>query len=127
MVFSRSAQRIGLPSKRSAPCGVMARVGLPFGSLIGGAWVSGRSRSTPRFKSGAVIMKMTSKTSITSTRGVTLISELRSLPPPRLPSIAMRFGLLLQEVPPDDVEVVVLEGLHRGDLDPDAPHEIVVR
>jgi len=37
---------------------------------------SGRSTSTPRLSSGAVIMKITSSTSITSMYGTTLISDL---------------------------------------------------
>ena len=44
------------------------------GSVIGLASVLGKSTGTPTVKSGAVIMKMTSSTSMTSTSGVTLIS-----------------------------------------------------
>src|SRR5690606_6945483 len=45
--------------------------------------VSGRSTSMPCCMSGAVTMKITSSTSITSTNGVTLISELSPPCPPR--------------------------------------------
>src|SRR5208282_5142206 len=48
-----------------------------LGSLMAGALVCGRSTGTPTVKSGAVTMKMTSRTSITSTMGVTLISLMR--------------------------------------------------
>jgi hypothetical protein len=47
-----------------------------FGSLIGGAWVCGSSTGTPTVSSGAVTMKTTSSTSMTSTSGVTLISDI---------------------------------------------------
>ena len=47
-----------------------------FGSLIGGASVCGRSTGTPTVSSGAVTMKTTSSTSMTSTSGVTLISAI---------------------------------------------------
>ena len=40
------------------------------------AWVFGRSTGTPTLNSGAVTMKTTSNTSITSTKGVTLISAI---------------------------------------------------
>ena len=43
--------------------------------LIGCALVFGRSTETPEVISGAVTMKMISSTSMTSTSGVTLISE----------------------------------------------------
>ena len=45
-----------------------------FGSVIAAAAVLGKSSGTPTVSSGAVTMKMTSSTSITSTIGVTLIS-----------------------------------------------------
>jgi hypothetical protein len=44
------------------------------------ACVCGRSTCTVEVSSGAVIMKMTSSTSITSTNGVTLISATRRAP-----------------------------------------------
>ena len=47
-----------------------------FGSLIGGAWVCGNSTGTPTVNSGAVTMNTTSSTSITSTSGVTLMSDI---------------------------------------------------
>src|SRR5262252_7355514 len=72
--------------------------------------------------SGAVIMKMISSTSMTSTIGVTLISELRSPPPPVLIAIASP-----QEVPLDDVEVVLLERLHLRAQDADPAREVVER
>jgi hypothetical protein len=46
------------------------------GSLIREAWVLGKSTGTPTVSSGAVITKITSRTSITSTIGVTLISDI---------------------------------------------------
>ena len=50
------------------------------------ARLSGRSSGTPEFSSGAVTMKMISSTSMTSTKGVTLISAIgaRRDPPRRL-------------------------------------------
>src|SRR5262245_15014304 len=47
------------------------------------AWVCGRSKGTPTVKSGADTMKIISSTSITSTMGVTLISAMTALRPPR--------------------------------------------
>ena len=41
------------------------------------ACVSGRSIGTPTVRSGAATMKMMSSTSMTSTIGVTLISDIR--------------------------------------------------
>jgi hypothetical protein len=45
-------------------------------SLMGEAWVCGRSTGTPTVSNGAVTMKTTSSTSMTSTSGVTLISDI---------------------------------------------------
>src|SRR3546814_16046600 len=53
------------------------------GSESFAASVFGRSTGTPTVSSGAVTMKMTSSTSMTSTNGVTLISLIGR--PPRLP------------------------------------------
>ena len=59
---------------RPSPLIVMTRGS--FGSVIGGAWVCGRSTGTPTVSSGAATMKTTSRTSMTSTNGVTLISDI---------------------------------------------------
>src|SRR5438132_5212499 len=55
-----------------------------FGSLIGGAWVWGSSTGTPTVSKGAVTIKTTSSTSITSTSGVTLISDIGRYRPPAM-------------------------------------------
>src|SRR5262249_36113931 len=67
----------------------------------------GRSTETPCCRMGAVTMKMMSSTSMTSTSGVTLMSEIES-PPPGPPK-AM---LLLQEVPLRDVQELGAERVH---------------
>src|SRR5690242_12078579 len=72
-------------------------------------------------------MNMTSSTSMTSTSGVTLISERGAPPPPPPPPIAMVSAPLLQEVAANDVEEVLLEGLHLAGEHADLPHEVVVR
>ncbi len=46
-------------------------------AFIGLACVSGKSIGTPTVSSGAATMKMMSSTSMTSTNGVTLISDIR--------------------------------------------------
>src|ERR1700687_1835259 len=56
-----------------------------FGSLIGGARVCGNSTGTPTVNSGAVTMKTTSSTSMTSTSGVTLMSDIGRWRPWPLP------------------------------------------
>ena len=60
----------------TAPSRLTVMASGSFGSLIGGAWVCGSSTGTPTVSSGAVTMKTTSSTSITSTSGVTLISDI---------------------------------------------------
>src|SRR5438105_4289063 len=96
---------------------------LPSGSSTFCAVTCGRSRSTPVFIIGAVIMKMTSSTNMTSTMGVTLISAFSSPSPPAFIAMAR----LPQEVTLDDVEIVLLERLHLGAEHADATHEVVVR
>src|SRR5688572_30815255 len=68
----------------------------------------GSDTSTPVWIIGAATMKITSSTSMTSTRGVTLMSA--SMPPPPPPD-DMAIALP-QEVTLHDVEEVVGEGLH---------------
>src|SRR5690349_9249557 len=76
-------------------------------------------------------MKMMSKTSMTSTSGVTLISLFRSSPPPPVfMPMAGRSSLglrLVQEVALDDVQVFLLERFHLAPQDANSAHEIVVR
>src|SRR5690606_2882628 len=77
---------IGSSFQYSAPDDSIARV---IGGTSGASWLrwltsaSGRSTWILWVISGAVIMKMISSTSITSTRGVTLISAI-GVPPPLL-------------------------------------------
>ncbi len=47
-----------------------------LGAVIASALVFGRSSGTPTINSGAVTIKITSSTSMTSTIGVTLISAI---------------------------------------------------
>src|ERR1043166_9452230 len=70
-------------------------------------------------------MKMMSSTSMKSTNGVTLISEFSSSPLPAFIAIAHRLRSS-QEVPLDDVEVVLLERIHLRAQDADSPGEVVV-
>src|SRR5512137_2221918 len=88
------------------------------------ALTSGRSTSTPCCSMGAVIMKMMSRTSMTSTSGVTLISA-SIVPGVWLPPIAM--ALPLQEMALDDVEEIAGEALHLRRQYADPAHEVVVR
>src|SRR5262245_44265524 len=73
----------------------------------GAAVVLGRSMATPCCRIGAVTMKMMSSTSMTSTSGVTLMSE---IDPPSLG--APNAMLFLQEMPLGDVEELGPEGVH---------------
>src|SRR5690349_22199452 len=107
-------------SLRSAPIDSWS---WPFGSSSLSALVCGSWMSTAVFIIGAATMKMISSTSMTSTIGVTLISLLRSSPPPVF--IAMP-TTSPQEVALDDVEVVLLERLHLGAEHADPAHEEVV-
>src|SRR5512134_1155601 len=93
-------------------------------TITASSWVAmalvsalGRFTWTPCCIMGAVTMKMTRSTSITSTRGVTLICDMV----PRsllflLPS-SMGWLLLLGEGPLDDVQELGGEVVHGGDLD----------
>ena len=66
---------------------VMVTISLPLSSGTVCALASGRSTSTPVCMMGAVTMKTMSKTSMTSTSGVTLISD--SVPVSRPPPADM--------------------------------------
>src|SRR5690349_14127311 len=101
---------------------------LPSGSSTFLAATCGSWRSTPvLFIIGAVIMKMIRSTSMTSTNGVTLISALSSSPLPAFIAMAASSLASAQEVPLDDVEVVLLEGVHLRAQHADPPREVVVR
>src|SRR5687768_8715663 len=100
----------------------MTRRSFSSSSGMCGASARGRSTSTPVVRMGAVTMKITSKTSMTSTSGVTLISERGARPPPPPPLIAM----VLQEVPLHDVEVVARERLDLALEDPQLAQEVVI-
>src|SRR4051812_10023193 len=69
----------------------------------------GSVTGTPVCSMGAATMKMISSTSITSTSGVTLISDIMPLPPPPPEDIPIA---LPQEMTFDDVEEVIAEGVH---------------
>src|ERR1051326_4817641 len=79
---------------------------------------TGRFTSTPRWIIGAVIMKMISSTSITSTSGTTLISASEVLtrrPRPRRPLLAAADGWtfgILGEIPLGDVQELHRKVVH---------------
>src|SRR5262249_8085388 len=83
----------------------------------------GRSIDTPCCRIGAVTMKMMSSTSMTSTSGVTLMSEIESLPPGAPKAIVTS---LLQEVPLGDVQELRAEGVHLGRQHAELPRETIV-
>src|SRR5688572_165134 len=99
------------------------------------ALVFGRSTSTPCVISGAVTMKMISKTSMTSTSGVTLMSltafprpppdDMPMVSPPQHDRTARK--VLTEEVPLHDVEKIRGESVHFGLEHPDPRQEVVVR
>src|SRR5215813_5325744 len=96
----------------------------------GAARVSGRFTFTPCWMRGAVTMKMISRTSITSTMGVTLISLIVVRPgAPLPPDMAMTrcSAPLLEEVPLDDVQEVRREIGHLGVEHLDPADERIVR
>src|SRR5438309_1684896 len=82
----------------------------PSSSGMVSALACGRSTSTPVWMSGADTMKMMSRTSITSTSGVTLISDI--MPPEPPPVLIAMARSLSQEVALHDVEEVVRERVH---------------
>src|SRR5687767_11456204 len=99
-----------------------------------GACVRGSSTVMPVVMSGAVIMKMMSSTSMTSTSGVTLMSAIMLPPPcaalesePLSPTCIAMGDLRRREVALDDVEEVGREVLHVAVQDADARIEVVVR
>src|SRR5512146_20212 len=94
-----------------------ARIALPL--------ARGRLTSTPRATIGAVTMKMMRRTSITSTRGVTLISAIIRRSPLLLP--AMPIALHLVDVALEEVEELDGEAVDPGRDRPDPVQEIVVR
>src|SRR5512134_3223766 len=93
-----------------------ARMALAF------AW--GRFTSTPWVSIGAVTMKMMRSTSITSTRGVTLISAIILRSPLLLPVIAM--ALHLVDVAFEEVEELDSEAVDPRRDRPDPVEEVVV-
>src|SRR4051794_16416770 len=77
--------------------------------------------------SGAVTMKMMSRTSMTSTSGVTLMSVIALRPDPVSPPEKANLGRLLEDVALDDVEEIGGEVAHLVLEDPDPRVECVVR
>ena len=87
MAFSRtprSSKLIGLSWMKMAPVFWIETDKGGWLSLTAAASVLGNSSGTPAVSSGAEIMKMMSSTSITSTKGVTLISDKAERRPRRL-------------------------------------------
>src|SRR3970040_822909 len=88
------------------------------------AFACGRLTSTPWVSIGAVTMKMMRSTSITSTRGTMLMSDiiLRSLPFPLLKAI----GLHLLQVPLEEVHELDGETVEPGgDRPPAVQREVI--
>src|SRR3954463_8397183 len=90
------------------------------------ACARGRSTFTPLWMSGAVTMKMMSKTSMTSTSGVTLMSVIARRPDPVSPPEKANSCRLLEDVALDDVEEVGGEVAHLVLEDADPRVECVV-
>ncbi len=80
-LFSRSFHVTGVPPRKILSSFAIDNTSLPSGSSTFCAVTCGSSSDTPVFIIGAVIMKMISSTSMTSTIGVTLISAFSSSPP----------------------------------------------
>src|SRR5512134_2533631 len=95
-----------------------ARMALAF------AW--GRFTSTPWVSIGAVTMKMMRSTSITSTRGVTLISAIIRRSPSRLP-VERAIALHLVDVAFEEVDELDGEAVDPRRDRPDPVEEVVVR
>src|SRR5512136_2584578 len=96
-------------------------------AFTGCAFAWGRFTSTPCWMRGAVTMKMMSRTSITSTSGVTLISLRVWRPEPDVERAkALLRGGSAEEVALHDVEEVVGEVGHLAVEDPDPGDEVVV-
>src|SRR5690349_17047059 len=120
---ARSCHVTWVPPRKISFDFLIESTSLPSGSSMFLAATWGSWRSTPvLFIIGAVIMKMISSTSMTSTNGVTLISALSSPSPPVLIAISSP-----QEVTLDDVEVVLLERRHLRAQHADATRKEVVR
>src|SRR5262249_13618755 len=104
---------IGVSFRKSCPPLATFTTSCSSFPVSGPADTFGRSTDTPCWRIGAVTMKMMSSTSITSTRGVTLICEIESLlDEPWSKAI----GSLLQEVALGDVQELRREGVHlRGE------------
>src|SRR5215475_13921929 len=127
---ARSCHVTWVPPRKISLVFLIDSTSLPSGSSMFLAATCGSWSSTPvLFIIGAVIMKMIRSTSMTSTNGVTLISAFSSSPLPAFIAMAGRPGQRrsAQEVPLDDVEVVLLEGVHLGAQHPDPAREVVVR
>ena len=63
-----------VPTKMLPDCWMLMMVG-GLGLVLLAGWAGGRSSLMDRVARGAVTMKMISRTSMTSTNGVTLMSE----------------------------------------------------
>src|SRR5262249_34373124 len=88
--------------------------------------VLGSETETPWWSIGAVTMKMIRSTSMTSTRGVTLMSARWSKGSPFGPAENAMALRVLREVALGQVEELEREVVHRGAHLPDLTHEVVV-
>src|SRR4051794_10493240 len=128
---ARSCHVTWVPPRKISFDFLIDKTSLPSGSSMFLAATCGSWSSTPvLFIIGAVIMKMISSTSMTSTNGVTLISALSSSPLPAFIAMGCSLSSLrarsAQEVALDDVEVVLLEHVHLRAQHADPPREVVV-
>src|SRR5512147_149570 len=100
---------------------------IPSFGESGRASARGSSTSTPPCIIGAVIMKMISSTSITSTSEVTLTSALRGISPRSPPIPPMPPAMLEQPFPSHRADQLVGEPLELADEEPDPIDVQVVR
>src|SRR5512137_1231566 len=105
---------------------VTERTSFCSSALTAWAFACGRFTSTPCWMRGAVTMKMMSRTSITSTSGVTLISERVWRPELDVERAKALVRGSAEEVSLHDVEEVVREVRHLAVQHPDLGDEVVV-
>src|SRR5258705_13267215 len=108
-----ASSAMGVSFRKTCPALLTLTTSCSSSPASGEAATFGRSMATPCCRMGAVTMKMMSSTSMTSTSGVTLMSEIDPPPSDGPPPNAM-LRLLLQEMPIGDVEELDGEGVDLG-------------
>src|SRR5215467_10649999 len=107
-----ASSAMGVSFRKTCPALLTFTTSCSSSPASGAAATLGRSIETPCWRMGAVTMKMTSSTSMTSTSGVTLMSEIDPPPSDGPPPNAMT--LLLQEMSIGDVQELDRERVDLG-------------